>query len=229
MLAEAHAVLGMAYASDAQWRQSEKSFGRAIELDPSGSESYDRFAMFLLWPLGRMEEALQKLRIAQKSDPLSPHILDNLASALIAVGQYDEAASYRENLPVDYPGRAQLIAGIRLYQGRLNEAIQILETTLNQGVSAGSPVRGTLGVAYVRAGRREQAERLAAASSFNPFNQVSIFAALKDKERTFSALERATAAGPVRMGRVLNRLEVNALLRGDPRLKALRKEVGLPE
>ena len=78
-------------------------------------------------------------------------------------------------------------------------------------------------------GRREQAEKIAAASSFNPFNQVSIFAALNDKERTLSALESATAAGPVRMGRVLNSSELNALLRGDPRVKALRKRVGLPE
>ena len=33
LLAEAHDALGMAYARDAQWEQSEKSFRRAIELD----------------------------------------------------------------------------------------------------------------------------------------------------------------------------------------------------
>ena len=35
MLAEAHDALGMAYARDAQWEQSEKSFRRAIALDPN--------------------------------------------------------------------------------------------------------------------------------------------------------------------------------------------------
>jgi tetratricopeptide (TPR) repeat protein len=127
-----------------------KSFGRAIELAPSSSESFDRFAMFLLSPLGRMEEALQKLRMAQKADPLSPHILDNLASVLIAVSRYDEASSYRERLPADYSGWAELVAAIRLQRGRIGEAIHNLETAFNHGVSAGSPVRGTLGVAYVR-------------------------------------------------------------------------------
>ena len=32
-------------------------------------------------------------------------------------------------------------------------------------------------------GRREEAEQLAAASSFNPFNQAQIFACLGDKDR----------------------------------------------
>ena len=80
LLAEAHDALGMVYARDAQWEQSEKSFRRAIELDPSSSESYDDFAMYLLLPLGRIEEALQQMRVAEKADPLSPevHLLPGL-------------------------------------------------------------------------------------------------------------------------------------------------------
>jgi hypothetical protein len=89
-------------------------------------------------------------------------------------------------------------------------------------------VRGLLGCTYARAGRRRDAEELAAASSFNPFNQVQIFACLGDKDRTLEALDRAAAAGPVRMSWVLTSPEY-ALLRGDHRLKALRQRVGLPE
>ena len=40
LLAEAHQALGMVYARDGQWAQSEKSFRRAIELDPSNSLAY---------------------------------------------------------------------------------------------------------------------------------------------------------------------------------------------
>ena len=43
LLAEAHDALGMAYARDAQWEQSEKSFRRAIELDPNRSETLRSF------------------------------------------------------------------------------------------------------------------------------------------------------------------------------------------
>ena len=55
-----------------------------------------------------------------------------------------------------------------------------------------------------------------------------IFAGLGDKERTLEALDRMAVVGPVRMGHILTLPEL-ALLRGDPRLKALRKKVGLPE
>jgi hypothetical protein len=51
---------------------------------------------------------------------------------------------------------------------------------------------------------------------------------LDDKERTLEALERMAVVGPVRMGWILGNPEL-ALLRGDPRLKALRKKVGLPD
>ena len=55
-----------------------------------------------------------------------------------------------------------------------------------------------------------------------------IFAGLGDKERTLAALDRMAVVGPVRMGSILGLPEL-ALVRGDPRLKALRKRVGLPE
>jgi Tfp pilus assembly protein PilF len=72
LLAEAHEALGMVYARDAQWEQSEKSFRRAIEIEPGRSESRRRYAMIFLLPLGRIEEALQQVRQAKRNDPLFP-------------------------------------------------------------------------------------------------------------------------------------------------------------
>ena len=47
----------MDIARDARWGESEKSFQRAIELDPGSSASHTQFALYLLWSLGRVEEA----------------------------------------------------------------------------------------------------------------------------------------------------------------------------
>ena len=62
LLAEAHDAMAMAHSRAAQWELSEKSFRRAIELDPSRSTTYGNIAMFLLLPLGRIDEALVNLR-----------------------------------------------------------------------------------------------------------------------------------------------------------------------
>jgi hypothetical protein len=51
---------------------------------------------------------------------------------------------------------------------------------------------------------------------------------LGDKDRAFEALERAIPFGAVRIGRDLT-YPGFAPLRGDPRVKALRKTIGLPE
>ena len=55
-----------------------------------------------------------------------------------------------------------------------------------------------------------------------------IFAGLGDKERTLEALDGMAFVGPQRIGIYLHLPEL-ALLRGDPRLKAFRKKVGLPD
>jgi serine/threonine-protein kinase len=222
LLAEAHGALGMAHARDAQWEQSEKSFRHAIELDPGRSETYDQFVMFLLLPLGRIEEALGAARAAEKADPLSPAVQDSLTLVLLSAGRYEEAAGHCEK--VSSGRRTECMGRALAGQGRIGETIQILGADLHQNANAW----GVLGYAYARAGRREEAEKLAASWQGDPVVYAMIFAGLGDKERTLEALERMAALGPFRLGRALNYPEL-ALLRGDPRLKALRKKVGLPE
>ncbi len=212
LLAEAHGALGMVYARDGHWALSEESFRRAIQLDASDSQTYEDFSIWLLWPLGRLDEAVRQMRLAAKADPLSPLIQNLFGSVLISAGKYDEAAAL-------CTGRTECGGRARLGQGRIDEAIQILSTLDNPRY---------LGYAYGRAGRRQEAEKLATAVAPNAYSQALIYAGLGDKDRTFEALDRMTGLGAVRIGRALNSPEF-ALLRGDPRVKALRKKVALPE
>jgi len=221
LLAEAHDALGRLYARDARWVESEKIFQRAIELDPGSSASHTGFALYLLRSLGRVEEALDQLRIAEKNDPLSPQLQFNLGNLLISAGRYNEAASYCNKLPADYPERNMCLGRALLGQGRTEEAIRIF-------IKSGGGNRAYLGYAYARSGRREEAEKLVTDRSPRPLGQAVVFAGLGDKERTLEALDRMAVVGPVRMGAILSNPEL-ALLRGDPRLKTLRKKVGLPE
>jgi tetratricopeptide (TPR) repeat protein len=228
LLAETHRALGRVYARDAKWAESEKSFRKAIELDPNSAESYHDFVMFLLLPLGRIEEALKQLPLAQKADPLSPQVDYSLYYLLNAVGRDAEAAHYCKRLPDDFYAKSICLTQAQLNEGRGGEAIPRLEAEYSQDHFMGSEVRASLGCAYAQAGRREDAEKIASVSSFNPLNQAHTFACLGDKDRTFEALDRAASAGPFRMGRAINRPRF-AFLLDDPRLKELRKKVGLLE
>jgi TolB-like protein/Flp pilus assembly protein TadD len=229
LLPEGHDALGMVYSRDAQWEKSEKSFRRAIELDPSRSTSYYHFVMFHLMVLGRTEEALHQLQVAAKADPLSPRIQQAFAFVLRAAGRYDEAAQHCQKLPVDYPYKSQCLGQALLGQGRIREAVDVLAAAVSRGVPRGDQIRGYLGNAYARAGRREEAEQIAQAQEQFAFQQALVFAGLGDKDRTVEALDRFATLGPVRLGReVLNNPEF-ALIRGDPRVNVLRKRVGLPE
>ncbi len=217
LLGEAHDAVASVYAREAQWEQSEKSFRHAMDLDSSNSSSYADFAILLLLPLGRIDEAIQQLRIAEKMDPLSPQVHAALGSALLSAGRYEEAAGHC--LKALESDRIECLGRVRLSQGRIDEAIQIL---------AAAPLPRWLGYAYGRAGRREEAEKLSAPGRGEFLHRVLVYAGLGDKERTLEALDRMTVLGPLRLGRTLTFPEL-AFLRGDPRLKALRKKVSLPE
>ena len=215
LLPEAYEALGVVYARDAQWEQSERSFRRAIELDPNSSSIRYNFASALLAPLNRLTEAVAQVQFAAKSDPLSPQIQHALAHELFDTGHFQEAVAHCQQPCIE----------ALLLSGKAAEAIPILESRNNADLTrTGS---GELGRAYALAGRREDAERIAQIQ-WRPIEQAAIFVALGDKDRAFEALERAIPLGPVRVGRDLTYPEL-APLRGDPRLTSLRKKLGLPE
>jgi tetratricopeptide (TPR) repeat protein len=223
LLAETHDALGPVYARDGRWEQAEESFRHTIELDHNRSATYTNYAYWLLTVLGRLEDALQQLRLAEKSDPLSPVVNMYLADVLISAGRYEEAADYCQKLPANNPFKNALIGRIRLAEGRPTEALQLLA---NGWTSPNPLIRGFVGYAHARFGNREEAARLAAASPYAN-EQTLIFAGLGDKTRTLEALDHMAILGAQRVGLFLNYPEL-AFLRGDPRLKMFREKIGLP-
>jgi TolB-like protein len=221
--AESYDALGAAFAREAQWDQAERSFRHSIEIQPRHVESHGYFAMYYFLPLGRIEEAIRHLRIAEKSSPLFTFFL---ADALADAGRNDEAAEICGRLPPEYNGKSQCTPGALVRQGKSAEVIQAYGTGALPRNS--NPVEAALACAYSRAGRRDEAEKAAGLSGF--YSTVA-FTCLGDKDRAFEAFDSHAALGPIRIGWFLLRAdrENPGLLRGDPRSKALRKKVGLPE
>lgn len=174
-------------------------------------------------PLGRIDEAIRQLRIAEKSSPLFTFFL---ADALADAGRNDEAAEICGRLPTEYPGKSQCTPGALVRQGKGTEVIQAYGTGTSPRNS--NPVKAALACAYAHAGRRDEAEKAAGLSGF--YSTVA-FMCLGDKDRVFEIFDSNIALGPIRIGWFLLRAdrENPGLLSGDPRFKALRKKVGLPE
>jgi TolB-like protein/Tfp pilus assembly protein PilF len=219
LLPEAHDAMGVSHARLGEWQQAQQSFHRAIELNPRDALPYRHLSFFVLFPNGRIHEALEQLGKALKLDPLGSNVHYETALTLMAAGQPGEAEAHCEKLSDEWAQKNGCLLMVRLYQGRVDEVM----AAVRPGIAA--PV--VIACAYARAGRRQDAERLAAEVP-DPIGQARVFATLGDKERTIQNLERAIPEGPIRMGQAIENPEF-AALRGDPRLKSIRKKVGLPE
>jgi TolB-like protein/Flp pilus assembly protein TadD len=78
--AEAHTSLAHVKSTqDWDWVGAERAFLRAINLDPRYATAHHWYAMSCLAPLGRLDEALDEMRVAQSIDPVSSIVARDLA------------------------------------------------------------------------------------------------------------------------------------------------------
>ena len=80
--------------------------------------------------------------------------------------------------------------------------------------------------AYVMAGRRTEAEQIAAAND-HPIRLAIVYAALGDDDRALLELDRAADILPQRVGLIMMYPELESL-RDDARFAAIRRKLGLP-
>jgi serine/threonine-protein kinase len=237
LLAEAQGALGKAYARNGQWDLAESSLRKAIEIAPNLSSSHERLASSFLMPLGRIEEAVREFRAAERNDPLSPYGQYELGAALLSAEQYDQAARQCEKISADIDLRSECLGRALTAQGRASDAVRLLAVA-HLGPPSPNPgssyvMWGYLAYAYAKAGRRTEAEKLMALYPGPPGRPPPVqyalaYAGLGDKDRTIEQLDRVSGVGPVRFGTMLNGPEF-AFVRDDPRVRLLRKRVGLPE
>jgi TolB-like protein/DNA-binding SARP family transcriptional activator/Tfp pilus assembly protein PilF len=90
-LSDAHASRGHAlYVADFAWDEAERSFRRALALEPNAAFARAPFAIGLA-SQARFDEALEQLAIARAVDPLSPAVNNVLARVQIQAGHYVDA------------------------------------------------------------------------------------------------------------------------------------------
>ena len=235
-LAEAHSSLAFSLQHGPwDFAGSERSFRRAIDLNPNYVTAHHWFSDLLV-VLGRFDEALAAVQRAREMDPLSPIVGSTEAALHYYARRFDVARAVLEPLIELHPDfvPAQLDLGRALEElGRLDEAQVAFERGARM---AGVPLEESSPLAHLWALRGERAraeavvERLRAAAAHrhvSPYTIANIYAALPDADLAFEWLERAYAERDpmIIYLRVHPRLD---RLRGDPRLDALARRVGLP-
>jgi TolB-like protein len=235
-LAEAHASLALIRASYYwEWAEAEEHYLRAIELNPGYATAHHWFSVDHLAMLGRLDEAMVEIEIAQQLDPLSPIIREGKGFVFMLSKRYDQALEeYRQMLELDCFFYKAFTAMGRAYaqKGMYEEAITMLQK--GRSLSGDIPnILGALGQTYALASRPAEARRLLEElSELGKRRHVpsSCFAlihlGLGEKERSLEWLE----TGCQRRELPMVALKVHPAyddLRGEPRFQALLRKIGL--
>jgi eukaryotic-like serine/threonine-protein kinase len=218
--AEAHEAMGWVHSREFDWGAAERSFQHAISLNSSLTSLYTNYSFSTLRPLGKFDEAERQLLAAMQHDPLSVYAQHGMGQLYLSTGRYNEAIAIFERLrsvDAELPFLKRDLGRALVFAHRADEAIPLLDDVRSPHY---------LAYAYVGVGRRSEAEKLYAEHERYPYRKAVISAALGNKDRTFEALDEMMRDEPHRVANALAYPEF-ALLRGDPRLAALRRSLGL--
>ena len=206
-LAEGHTVLAeIQKLYEWNWDAAERSYRRAIELDPGYSVAHHWYAQ-LLSMLGRHDEAHTEIEAARRCDPLSPAIAAFVSYAAFEARRYEVAvAAARDALELDAnaPLTHYLLGRAYAKVGDMANAIAALE----KGISLAGwfPVmEGVLGYVHARAGARPQAEavlstllRRQLTQYVSPIDLAYVCLGLGDVDGTMAQLEEGYRSRAIR-------------------------------
>ena len=237
-LAEAHTFL--AYSSiiyDWNWTEGERSFKRAIELDPGNSTAHFRYGQIFLAPVGRVDEAVAEIKRGLDLEPLDVNMGATLAWTYFVAGQNDKAleqAKKTYDLEPNHPIGRWMLSQAYIYKERYQDSIQLNEEWLRTDPTNQFALRDA-GIAYAKAGRRDKAEEMIrkfreiARTQYVPtLRLASIYAALGDKDKACDEFQKAFEERDWELFRS-NVDPYFSSLRGDPRFKEMLKRLNLPE
>jgi adenylate cyclase len=90
-LGAAHAILGLIkFANHWDFAGAESEFQRALELAPNSVTAHSWYGQFLA-QIGRSDEGIRELKIAESLDPLALDVQADMGLALYLARRYDEA------------------------------------------------------------------------------------------------------------------------------------------
>ena len=234
--AEAHTSLAHVKSTQEwDWTGAEREFQRAIALDPRYATAHHWYATSCLMPLGRLDEALDQLRIAQSIDPVSSIVARDLAVVHFyrrdfegALDQCDHTIELNPHFAPAY----WILGVIQEHRREFDESIAALQRAIQLAPRA-SRMHGALGRTLALAGRKKMAvdvlrtlEAKAKDGYVSPMEFAWIHIGLGDLDAGFRWLAKASDE------RAFDLIHMNVdprfdPLRDDRRFHAIARQVGV--
>jgi TolB-like protein/Flp pilus assembly protein TadD len=235
--AEAHAALGLVLSQyDWHWKEAEREFRRALELNYGYATAHHWYAADYLALMGRLDEATVEIGVAHEMDPLSSIIREGQGFLKLLARRYDEAIDDYGRLARSDPSfyKAWTSLGRAYLQKRMfMPAITNLEAGRSLAPEVPS-ILGALGEAHARSGNVTAAckclEELQKMISHRPVPATCfalIHLGLGEKQEAITWLEQSAER---REPQVLS-LKVHPAyddLRDESRFQALLNAIGFP-
>ena len=211
----AHACLALSHLHQQwNWSAAERSFRRALQLDPADAEVRHWFAHFLLWA-DRREESVRECDRAVELSPFDAGLRACRGWHALYANDYEKTIEDTRLALTYHPGDgwALLVMGWAYEQkGMLQEAMAALLKTGD---------RSSIAHVFARLGNRPAAEKileemLASAKTkyVSPYSIAVIYSGLADQDRAFEWLNKAFDEHSGFM----------VYMSSDPRLQPLRRE-----
>jgi TolB-like protein/DNA-binding winged helix-turn-helix (wHTH) protein/Tfp pilus assembly protein PilF len=211
------------------WAEAERDFLRAIEINPSLGMAHHDYAWFLI-AMGRFDEGIHQMKLAQRLDPLSPVANSDVGWAFLMARRYDEAISQIERtleLEPDFKSALACLERAYLLQGRHREAKETLMRELGEtspAASAGDPA-AEMELLYSR--RLERTLETARKGRSSPYNVATVCLAAGRQDQALAWLERAFEERDPMLVAVRTDPAFDAI-RADPRFVGLLRRIGFP-
>jgi TolB-like protein/DNA-binding winged helix-turn-helix (wHTH) protein/Tfp pilus assembly protein PilF len=235
-LAEAHTSLALIEENyDWDWRDAEKEFRRAIQLDPNYATARHWYAEDLAFQ-GRFDEAFSEIERARQLDPLSLIIAADDGAILYFSRQYDRAIErFRATQDMEPNfSRAYLIIYAYTQKGQFKDALDEIEKW--RRVDDTPWTWAVQAYVHGRAGDQDKARR--ALTKFEEANRerqldrtpilIVAYAGMNQKDQAFDLLQKALSMH----SNALTALKVDPIydpLRDDPRFQELLRHVGFAQ
>jgi serine/threonine-protein kinase len=197
-LAEAYAALGLINESLWQWKESERLYLRAFEVNPNNALAHEWYASLLVGT-GRFEEGVREVRRAEELDPLSLRAMALTAWTLYQARRFPEALAKSQQiieLDHNFPQGHLQLGNCLIHVGRNEEAIDALRKCAYMMPDSALP-KYELCFALVAAGHAEEARRvldeiktLASGRYVKPYFIALAHAALGETDAAFELLEK---------------------------------------